>query len=78
MDKSSAIKKMGLAGKQKNELNFTDLERQCVLHFMQNNTLAKIAMDLQLSEFTVEFYLMNAIQKLYLTASQFRDRCESG
>jgi DNA-binding CsgD family transcriptional regulator len=67
MDENSKLKKSSILQQQPDkEVNFTGLESQCVLQFMQNQPPAKIGLDLGLSQNSVRFYLMNAGQKLRL------------
>ncbi len=68
MDEFSAIKKQDIIEQKDCKMDFSDLEAQCVLELLQNKPPKKISQDLGLSRNTVNFYLMNAGQKIYTSA----------
>lgn len=72
MKKAAVIKNTDDMEQNEKKINLTALEVQCVLELIQNKTLAKIGIDLGLSQNTVCFYLMNAGQKLCSIAKDKR------
>ncbi|HVV69413.1 MAG TPA: hypothetical protein VHE99_10355 [Gammaproteobacteria bacterium] len=69
MNKDATQKKSKfLQARYDKKIIFTELEIQCILQYMQNNSLSDTEINLELEPNTVRFYLMNAIQKLHLSS----------
>ncbi|HVV69416.1 MAG TPA: LuxR C-terminal-related transcriptional regulator [Gammaproteobacteria bacterium] len=67
MNKDTNKKSKLIEARYDKKIIFTEHEIQCILRYMQNNSLSDIGINLELKLNTVHFYLTNAIQKLYLS-----------